>query len=233
MTDTEQQEPQRQIFPQPAASQSPGPGVLNRDAPPAPAVGPSTTQTVDHLAEVMVDQWGHRGEYIRGDVLDRSQVNPGHYDWDHAVTRGTLRPLTHAEARVWGGGSSTTQVTAADGSPDADVSRSTRAAAGIPEELPETVTGPQGMPEPAEFSKPTLAFAGDNQPAARPIRTAGQDAADATTGTGRPSSTELVAQAKAAQTTAELDRIDGQADARMTTVHDAIAARRAELAQQG
>lgn len=169
MTETQEQAPQaqRQNFPQPASEQPPGRAVLNREAPQGQpqTAGPSTVATVDHLAQVMVDQWGHRGEYIKGDILDRGALNPAHYDWDHAVRMGVLRLLTHAEARSW----PTTTPLDDTGGVDQDHRRAMRYAAGISPDVPRTVTTASGPPEPAEFAKPTLAGPDNNQEAARPV----------------------------------------------------------------
>lgn len=129
---------------------------------------PSSVTTVDHLAQVMVDQWGHRGEFIKGQILNRNDINPDHYDWDAAVARGSVRLLTEAEARSW-------PTTTPEGFGPDELAAS-RFNAGIVEDA-ETVTTAQDQAEPAEFAKPTLAYNGPDQPAARPIRVASAEEA--------------------------------------------------------
>lgn len=241
------QQPQFQERP-PAASLPTNPAVVGQvdangnpvplqapDREISPVGAPSAVRTQKDLAQVMVDQWGHRGEFIRGMIIRLADLNPAHYDLEHALSLGVIRLLSEAEARVWRNTASSTSPTNADGSLDEAHRDRSRFDAGIPTEIPETVTTAQGQPEPAEFSKPTIAFTGDNQPSPRPVRVVGEAGSDqADSGTpGKPSASDLVAQAKAAQTTEELDRIDSQADNRMTSVHDAVSTRRAELAQQG
>lgn len=136
-----------------------------------PARAPSTVRTVPDLAQVMVDQWGHRGEFTRGQVIDLGQLDSAHYDREHAVRVGAVRMLTEAEARAWGPGSSPTSPTLDDGSLDLDHQRAMQFGAGISPDLGRTVTTGQGPAEPAEFAKPTLPGpTGEaNQPAARPV----------------------------------------------------------------
>jgi hypothetical protein len=62
---------------------------------------PDDEKVQDDLHEVMVDQWGWRAEYTKGQVIHRADLDPQHYDFEHAVRMGTLRPLTVAEARMW------------------------------------------------------------------------------------------------------------------------------------
>lgn len=140
-------------------------------------VGPSSIKTVDHLAQVMVDQWGHRGEYVKGMIINRNDLNPAHYDWEHATQRsGALRLLTEAEARSQ---PTTTPVGFGD-----DERAAVRYNAGIVDDA-ETVTTEQGMAEPEEFSKPTLPGPANNTPAARPVRVASAEDARAAGGTRR------------------------------------------------
>jgi hypothetical protein len=216
----------------------------------APERRPSSVRLQDELLQVMVDQWGHRGEYTRGMIVRRSSINAAHYDVDSALMRGVVRRLTEAEARP----ESLPLTTALDdnGEVDLDHARAMQFHAGIPPEAPRTVTVGQGPPEPAEFSKD----ASNAAPAARPIVEVGSveevDAAarppeivatpagpafaapqETNGGGNRPSASELAAQARQARSAAELEAVEAQADARMTTVHDAVAQRRAELAQEG
>jgi hypothetical protein len=185
-----------------------------------------TKGRVGDSAVVLVDQWGHRGEFLRGDIVQLSDLNPNEYDAQSALDRGVIRLLSEAEiARpptthsIEGGESS---------------AASMRAAAGFSDEVPTTVTTAQGPAEPPELSKPTIAFTGTNDPAPHPVQIAGQ-AGESTTQSGapRPSAAELADRAHAATTPAELDEIDALADNRMTSVHDAVAQRRAELAGTG
>lgn len=129
----------------------------------SPQGAPSAVRTQDDLAQVMVDQWGHRGEFVKNQIVRLSELNPDHYDRVHAVRSSTLRLLTEAEARVWAESVSPTSPTTDDGAFDEDNRRATRIGAGIPADVPQTITTGQGPAEPAEFSK-----SGDQQ-AARPI----------------------------------------------------------------
>jgi hypothetical protein len=131
---------------------------------------PSATVPEGNLAQVMVDTWGHRGEYVRGDIIRLSDLDPAHYDAEHAVRMGTLRLLSEAEARP----ESMPHTFAVDAYGDRDPAfdAAMRYYAGIPEEQPVTITTAQGPAEPAEFAKPTLAFTGDNAPPARPVQQA-------------------------------------------------------------
>lgn len=220
--------------------------------------GASTVKTQANLHQVMVDQWGHRGEFIRGQIVNLGDLDSNHYDIEHAVRMGVLRPLTQAESRP--GSLPLTTPLNDQGELDVDHQRAMQFAAGMTPEAPRTVTTAPGPAEPAEFAKPTIPFTGDNQPAGRPVvvvDTALEAETEATratrivpspagsvfesaadraareSGGQRPSAADLAAQARAASTNEQLDAIDAQADNRMTSVHDAVAARRAELAQQG
>lgn len=195
---------------------------------------PSAVRTVDNVAQVMVDQWGHRGEFFKNQIVHRGDLDAAAYDWEHAVRVGALRPLTQAEARVWAASASPNSPLNPDGSLDTDHQAAMRIGAGIPLEQPQTITPAQGPAEPAEFSK-----SDNDQPPPRPIVEAGTSTAPpagqtaAPSGGSRPSAAELVSQAQAATTNEQLDAIDAQADNRMTSVHEAVASRRAELAQEG
>lgn len=138
-------------------------------APPPVVTGPSTIRLVEDQAQVLVDTWGHRGEFVRGHILSRADADKAGFDWDHAVTVGAIRLLTEAEVRSL----PTTFSALADGSPDEGLARATRYHSGILDTLPETVTTEQGPPEPPEFAKPTIEYTGPNQEAARPVRVAG------------------------------------------------------------
>lgn len=54
----------------------------------------------DKLFEVTADTWGRLDEYHKGQIIDRSDPDPAHYDVEHAIRMGTLRPLTVSEARA-------------------------------------------------------------------------------------------------------------------------------------
>lgn len=148
---------------------------VKSDAIPVRTVGtpraPSAVRTVPDQAVVAVDLWGHKGEFIRGMALTRADADEAGFDWDHAVRVGALRLLTEAEVRSL----PTTFVANDDGTVDEEFARGTRYYAGLPVDVPETITGEQGPAERAEFAKPTLPFTGNDQPAARPIRTSGAD----------------------------------------------------------
>jgi hypothetical protein len=196
----------------------------------SPAGAPSAVRTVDDVAQVMVDQWGHRGEFYKNQIVHRGDLDAAAYDWEHAVRVGAIRPLTHAEARVWAASASPNSPLNPDGSLDLDHQAAMRIGAGIPLEQPQTITPAAGPAEPAEFSK-----SNNDLPPPRPIVESGtspivESGASATAGGGRPPAAELVAQARAASTNEQLDQIDAQADNRMTSVHEAVAQRRAELA---
>jgi hypothetical protein len=183
-----------------------------------------TQEKAGDLAVVVVDQWGHKGEFLRGDIIRLSELDSASYDAKSALDRNVIRLLTDAEvARP----PTTQSVEGGD-----TFNAAMRYHAGMLDEVPTTTTTASGPAEPAEFAKPTMAYTGDNAPAPRPIQIVGEAEAQANT-TPRLSAPELVARARAATTAAELDEIDGQADARMTTVHEAVAQRRAELAQEG
>jgi hypothetical protein len=130
---------------------------------------PSTLRAEGDLAQVMVDQWGHKGEFLHGQIVKLSELNPEHYDAKHALRVGALRLLTEAEARSL----PTTNALDYNGMPDEDHARAMRFHAGIVEEQPQTVTTEQGPPEPREFAKPTIEYTGPNQEAARPVRVVG------------------------------------------------------------
>lgn len=138
-------------------------------APNLSGTGPSAIKTVDNMAQVMVDQWGHRGEFVRGMIINRDDLDPTHYDWDHATQQsGALRLLTEAEAR--------SQPTTTPIGFGEDERAAVRYNAGIVDDT-ETVTTEQGMAEPAEFSKPVLPGPKNNPPPARPIRVASAEEA--------------------------------------------------------
>jgi hypothetical protein len=168
MTENSQNEPA--VAAMPPSEVQRGTAVVDRGvAVPDRPAAPSSVRTVDHLAQVMVDEWGYRREFIKGDILDRSKVEAAHYDWDHAIARGVIRPLTEAEARSY-------PTTTPEGF-GPDERAATRYNAGIVDDA-ETVTTEGGPAEPAEFAKPTLAGPTNNQPAARPIRVASAQEAE-------------------------------------------------------
>lgn len=129
---------------------------------------PSAVRTVDNEAQVMVDQWGHKGEYVRGDFVKRSDAEGHGFDFDHAVRMGTLRLLTEAEMRS----RPHTHGFDALGNADPDFERTMRFHAGMPEEMPKTVTTADSYPEPKEFAKPTLPTV-QGMPAGRPVEVVG------------------------------------------------------------
>lgn len=173
MTDQNQQSP----APDEQAAQ---PTVVTPGDQPAPvaqgagaearANAPSTVRSSPDLVQVMVDQWGHRGEFTRGMILNIGDINPAHYDVEHAINVGALRRLSEAEARPesW----PLTVPLDAQGHADEAHRAAMRYSAGITQDVARTVTTEQGQAEPAEFSKPTLPGPENNQPAARPIVTA-------------------------------------------------------------
>jgi hypothetical protein len=128
-------------------------------APPPMTTGPSTIRLVDDQAQVLVDTWGHRGEFVRGHILSRVDADKAGFDWDHAVTVGAIRLLTEAEVRSL----PTTFSALADGSPDEGLARATRYHSGILDEVPQTVTTGQGSAMPA----------GINDEPGRPVRVVG------------------------------------------------------------
>lgn len=103
-----------------------------QDAPSETTAPPDDDRLQDDLFEVMVDAWGHWGDsgphsggYTKGQVIRRSDPDPNHYDVEHAIRTGTLRPLTVAEARMW-----------------APQTRSGKAAAASPSAEPSTLKKP-------------------------------------------------------------------------------------------
>lgn len=128
---------------------------------------PSAIRPEGDLAQIMVDQWGHKGEFVRGDIIKLSELNPDHYDAKHALNTGVLRMLTEAEARPES--HPTTIALDFNLNPDEDHSRALRFHAGLPDDVPQTITSGQGPPEPAEFIKPTAAYSGPNDPSPRPV----------------------------------------------------------------
>lgn len=183
-----------------------------------------TQEKAGDLAVVLVDQWGHRGEFLRGDIVRLSELDSNSYDAKSALDRNVIRLLTDVEVvlpptthSIEGGDSFATAM---------------RFHSGFADDVPTTITTASGAAEATEFSKPTVPFTGDSQPAARPVQIVGEAEAQANT-TTRLSAGELAARARAATKTEELDAIEAQADSRMTSVHDAVGARRAELAQGG
>lgn len=138
-----------------------------KQAAPARPRAPSSIRPEGDLATVLVDQWGHRGEFLRGDIVKLSELNPDHYDAQHALDLGVLRLLTEAEARA----ESHPTTTALDFNleRDEDHARALRFHAGLSEDVPQTITTGSGPAEPQEFAKPTIQYTGPEQPAARPI----------------------------------------------------------------
>lgn len=130
---------------------------------------PSSLRAEGDLAQVTVDQWGHKGEFLRGDIVKLSELNPEHYDAQHALRMGVVRLLSEAEARSL----PTTRALEFNLEPDEDHTRAMRFHAGIPEDVPQTITTEQGPPEPRELSKPTVEYSGPNDPAPRPVIVAG------------------------------------------------------------
>jgi hypothetical protein len=132
---------------------------------------PSAVRTVDDEAQVMVDQFGHAGEFVRGDFVTRAQAKERGFDFDWAVNMGTLRKLTEAEMRS----RPHTHGLDALGNVDEDFGRTMRFHAGMPEELPRTVTTAESFPEPKEWAKPALPMV-DGPPPARPVEVVGSAA---------------------------------------------------------
>jgi hypothetical protein len=120
---------------------------------------PSAIRTVPDLAQVQVDLWGHKGEFVRGTIVSRAEADEAKFDWDHAVRMGAIRLLTEAEKRSL----PTTFSALADGSPDEGLARAGRFHAGLYDDLPETVTTGQGPAMPA----------GINDEPGRPVRVVG------------------------------------------------------------
>jgi hypothetical protein len=138
---------------------------------------PSTVRLVDDRAQVVVDTWGHRGEFVRGQILERGEAEQAGFDWDHALRVGAIRQLTEAEARQ--GSVPGTMPLNLQGEADQDFIRAMRFHSGMSDTLPETVTTEQGPPEPPQFAKPTIEYQGPNQePPARPVRVASAQEAE-------------------------------------------------------
>lgn len=109
---------------------------------------PSPVRLQDELLQVLVDQWGHRGEFMRGMILRRSEIDTAEYDVESALARNVVRKLTEAEAR------SLPLTTALDenGETDLDHARAMQFHAGVTD-VPRTVTTASGPAEPDHLSK--------------------------------------------------------------------------------
>jgi hypothetical protein len=149
---------------------------------------PSAVRKVEDEAQVAVDQWGHTGEFVRGDFVTRGLAKERGFDFDHAVRMGALRLLTEAEMRS----RPHTHGFDALGNADEDFGRTMRFHAGMPEELPRTVTTAESYPEPKEFAKPTLPAVEGGMPPARPVEVVGSahEAENANAGLFTPVQTE-------------------------------------------
>lgn len=110
---------------------------------------PSPVRLQDELLQVLVDQWGHRGEFMRGMILRRSEIDTAQYDVESALARNVVRKLTEAEAR------SLPLTTALDenGEIDLDHARAMQFHAGVQTDVPRTVTTASGPAEPDHLSK--------------------------------------------------------------------------------